>query len=482
MRKIFILLTLICVCSFGTSMSGTAFAEEEGETVNDTFSGFDGLVPKGWGFGENAVWNGCKGTIGENKLKFVHVGKKLGFPSWRKLETAWTDKIVLVSYDFKMTSTVDRAAYFPRIGNGVNEKDTSKIVTYMSFAGDKITFSETEDGKRKDTELPIKLEVGSSYKFGFEIDLKAHRQNLYIVKNNSEYYELRDCNFYNNDANSIKYIYFLTYLAEGAEALGEYEIDNFQVREKNDETFAKFQEMLCRDYKVNVDTLKDVRKLLNDKDVLLFVNTPYAVTKAKRTLLDTGCDEVVPIIKNGTTLVPLRFIAENIGATVSYDSGKIEVLYKNKEMLLTAGNAEYYLNGEEKMFDTPVVIINGRTMVPLRAISENFGMEILWRDDGLIGICADEKELGKSVDKYYDRIIKTFGLYVRTDGNDENDGSIKNPVKTMQAARELVYGLKSGDGIPEGGLTVYFNEGSQIGGLTTADIGNDETPIKYICR
>lgn len=75
MKKILFFWVLVFVCSFGVNHDNVVFAEEEGETVNDTFSGFDGLVPKRWAHGGNAVWNGCKGTIQENKLKFVHVGK-----------------------------------------------------------------------------------------------------------------------------------------------------------------------------------------------------------------------------------------------------------------------------------------------------------------------------------------------------------------------------------------------------------------------
>lgn len=342
--------------------------------------------------------------------------------------------------------------------------------------------SETADGKKKDTQLPVKLEVGSTYRFGFEIDLKVKKQNLYIVKDSLEYYELRDCCFYNNDVNSIKFIYFLTYLSPESDVLGEYEIDNFAVREKNEENFAQFQEMLCKDYKVNVDNLKDVRKFLTDKDILMFVNTPYAITKTKRTLVDMENENVMPIIKDGTTLVPLRFIAENIGAAVEYNGKEIEVLYKNQKMIVMPQSREYYLKNEKRMFDTPVTVVCGRTMVPVRAVAEAFGMEIMWRDEGLIGICTDQAEIGKNADRYYDRIIKTFGLYVSENGNDENDGSIKNPVKTMQAARNLVRGQKSGEGIPEGGLTVYFDKNSRIDALTTADIGNDETPIKYVMR
>ena len=132
-EKNIVFLVLVFVCSFGVNHDNVVFAEEEGETVNDTFSGFDGLVPKGWTHGGNAVWNGCKGTIQENKLKFVHVGKKLGFPSWRKLEKPWTDKTVLISYDFKMTAPVDHASYFPRITDGAEKSDAQKIVTLLSY-------------------------------------------------------------------------------------------------------------------------------------------------------------------------------------------------------------------------------------------------------------------------------------------------------------------------------------------------------------
>ncbi|WP_420178341.1 copper amine oxidase N-terminal domain-containing protein [Ornithinibacillus scapharcae] len=92
-------------------------------------------------------------------------------------------------------------------------------------------------------------------------------------------------------------------------------------------------------------------------------------------------------IKNGTTLVPMRAIFEELGATVNYDSKnkKITAIKDGKKIVFSIGNKKAYVNDKgvtsSISLGYPAEIKNGSTMVPIRFISEALGARVNW--DGL---------------------------------------------------------------------------------------------------
>ena len=86
------------------------------------------------------------------------------------------------------------------------------------------------------------------------------------------------------------------------------------------------------------------------------------------------------LMLNGATLVPMRAIFEALGAEVKWD-GATRTVTANKEsteIRLTLGQANAYVNGELKTLSTPAASIDGATMVPLRFIGEALGAEVKW--------------------------------------------------------------------------------------------------------
>lgn len=90
-----------------------------------------------------------------------------------------------------------------------------------------------------------------------------------------------------------------------------------------------------------------------------------------------------PYIKNGRTLVPVRFVSEEMGAKVTWDNRNREVLIEKngKKILLKIASKNVYVNGVKKVIDVPAELKNGRTMVPLRFINEAFGANVYWDDE-----------------------------------------------------------------------------------------------------
>lgn len=90
-----------------------------------------------------------------------------------------------------------------------------------------------------------------------------------------------------------------------------------------------------------------------------------------------------PIIQDDRTLVPLRGVFEALGATVYWNNDTRSVTaYKDDTTIeLAIGSSTMYVNGQPKYLDVAGQIINDRTMVPLRAISEAFGSIVYWDND-----------------------------------------------------------------------------------------------------
>ena len=81
------------------------------------------------------------------------------------------------------------------------------------------------------------------------------------------------------------------------------------------------------------------------------------------------------IDKNNRTMVPLRFISEALNANVSWNSDNKEVTINANDTTATLkiGSNQITVNDKVKTIDSVAVIINNRTMIPLRAISETLG-------------------------------------------------------------------------------------------------------------
>jgi len=90
--------------------------------------------------------------------------------------------------------------------------------------------------------------------------------------------------------------------------------------------------------------------------------------------------DVPPSMIQGRVLVPLRGIFERLGATVDYDprSQHIVAVRGGQTVELTVGSRQARVNNSPSLLDVPAFTINGRTMVPLRFISEALGAGVQW--------------------------------------------------------------------------------------------------------
>ena len=119
------------------------------------------------------------------------------------------------------------------------------------------------------------------------------------------------------------------------------------------------------------------------KDVIcLKIGKNQTIAYGKKKLIDPDNELVVPYIKNDRTLVPLRFVAETLGAEVLWEEGWDGCIIKKDgtEIKITFGSADFTVNGEKFTYDAPIEVVHDRTMVPVRFVSEALGQDVYWNE------------------------------------------------------------------------------------------------------
>ena len=114
--------------------------------------------------------------------------------------------------------------------------------------------------------------------------------------------------------------------------------------------------------------------------IFLQIGKSNAIVFGKKVAIDEENKNVVPYITNDRTLVPLRFVSENLGAEVIWDkeNGGCIVKKDETEVKITFGSAEFTVNGETVTYDAPIEVVEDRTMVPIRFVSETLGYDVYW--------------------------------------------------------------------------------------------------------
>ena len=154
-----------------------------------------------------------------------------------------------------------------------------------------------------------------------------------------------------------------------------------------------------------------------EMDITLKIGSPLILNERNMRTLDSENPNVVPIIHRDRTLIPLRAIAEHFEAKVSYDNKKREakISYKGKDFIFPIGGDNYIEKSFAKedivrAIDTQTLIIQDRTMVPLRVISEQIFNKKVGYMDGVITITDEEIDLTK---EYLDDVNAKIGQALR---------------------------------------------------------------------
>jgi hypothetical protein len=87
-----------------------------------------------------------------------------------------------------------------------------------------------------------------------------------------------------------------------------------------------------------------------------------------------------PIVRNGRVFVPLRGIFERLGASVVYSNGQINATGNGRTVSLTIGSTQAVIGGRPTTLDVAPFVVGARTFVPLRFIAQSLGASVNWND------------------------------------------------------------------------------------------------------
>lgn len=108
-------------------------------------------------------------------------------------------------------------------------------------------------------------------------------------------------------------------------------------------------------------------------------------------ILPTYAQTLQGFLDHQTTLVPLRTITKELGATISTqpNSQKITLIYQNQLVEIIPNSSSATINGLPQILDTPAKVINGTTYVPLRFLGQAFGGIVDYKN-GEVTLVLDE--------------------------------------------------------------------------------------------
>lgn len=114
--------------------------------------------------------------------------------------------------------------------------------------------------------------------------------------------------------------------------------------------------------------------------------------------------DVPPQLINDRTMVPMRAIFEALGATVEWngDTNTVTAYKDDKTIKLTIGDANMYVNDKTVELDSPACVIEDRTLVPVRAISESLDLNVNWNGETNTVDISSASETGINTAPPYD--------------------------------------------------------------------------------
>ncbi|MBQ9133914.1 MAG: copper amine oxidase N-terminal domain-containing protein [Clostridia bacterium] len=95
---------------------------------------------------------------------------------------------------------------------------------------------------------------------------------------------------------------------------------------------------------------------------------------------ETKTMDVAPIIRNERTMLPVRYVAEALGAEIAWDGATSTATLKtvDTEIKITVGAKDATVNGKSVALDSPAFIENDRTYMPVRFVAETLGGTVAW--------------------------------------------------------------------------------------------------------
>lgn len=145
----------------------------------------------------------------------------------------------------------------------------------------------------------------------------------------------------------------------------------YTVRPQEDGTF----QFTMPDKDVTVEAILEKAEEPAQQPIILTIGQNYAWVDGRAVDLDAA-----PLLRDGRTMLPARFVIEALGGSVDWDADaqKVTIMKDGKTIEIVIGADFATVDGKIVPLDAPAFIENGRTYLPLRFIAENLGASVTW--------------------------------------------------------------------------------------------------------
>ncbi|WP_169823201.1 stalk domain-containing protein [Planococcus antarcticus] len=181
--------------------------------------------------------------------------------------------------------------------------------------------------------------------------------------------------------------------------------------------------------------------------------------------------DVLPIIQNGRTMVPIRHTISALGVSIVWDNKSKKVTTKSGSnvIILSVGKNTASVNGKTVKLDTSPIIVKGRTLIPLRFISENYGFKVEWDNQAKI-ISITSPKIEQVSNEVSTVEVPVLMYHILIPG--KNDSVSIDPVRfkeqmlalrsagyTSITENDLLSHLEQGTVLPEKPVLITFDDG-----------------------
>lgn len=148
------------------------------------------------------------------------------------------------------------------------------------------------------------------------------------------------------------------------------------VEEGQDER-AKTGTVAFDNIKFTMPSLSSEAGLPTGKVIMAIGQKSFMTNGQKKTM------ETAPVMKNNSTYIPIKYVLDTFGGQAKWDPAnqRITVIRGGKVLDLKVGNKDFILNGKRKGAEVAPYISQGRTLVPLRLVSEQLGLNVKWEQN-----------------------------------------------------------------------------------------------------
>ncbi|WP_372663787.1 copper amine oxidase N-terminal domain-containing protein [Cohnella sp.] len=204
------------------------------------------------------------------------------------------------------------------------------------------------------------------------------------------------------------------------------------------------------------------KQLINPVTLAMKINSPWLLTVDDGNLFDDNDHNVTPVTRQGITLLPIAPIISQLGGQTKWDGAarKVTITLNSDTIELWIDRKSAVVNGVEKELTVAPTSINGRTMIPVRFVTENLGADIRWYKDSQMVLIYFGDAAENDTDLFnFEYKINLLDAYQK---KEDNHKTLEDVVKEIQDEHSKIQ-YNDTDPLDYAGKMIYVGDTVGLG-------------------